>query len=274
MKPIKIIEFKSLDDIKNNVEEYANALISNSVICFRNANLSTEEQSLVREILGDYFSWYPNSNSKEISQSDISEKYEENHERLKTIEDKLENDKVVLGWHIEHVDHNNPIIASFWNMYKFSANPESGKTLFVNTMDIYNELPEISKEFLLKSEYTSNKYDKPFTKPAIAKHWWTSDPVIRIDITHFGSEKDFLSKFDNRIPTEDEIDTFTEIRNYFINRIIQNNEDLVYAHKWQEGDLVVSDLFVLAHSVTGGFKSEDRAFTGLWARQFPIKEEL
>jgi hypothetical protein len=38
-------------------------------------------------------------------------------------------------------------------------------------------------------------------------------------------------------------------------------------HRWQQGDLIIPDMFKLAHAVTGGFKSEDREFRGIWAYQ-------
>jgi alpha-ketoglutarate-dependent taurine dioxygenase len=269
MRIINPTPFISIDDIRNNVEHYANMVINNKIVCFRDANLSIEDQDLVRKIFGDYFNWYP----KTKDSNEIQEKYQENHSRLNFSQENSDKDQIILPWHLEHTEYNIPIVASFWNMIKFSADPETGKTLFVDTSEIYEMLSEEWKDFLNKSKYCSSKENYPnFVKPAISKHWWIEKKVVRIDITHNNNDVDYLYEFDGRKPTDSEKEKFLEIRRYILDTITMNNKDIIYVHKWKEGDLLVSDLFVLAHSITGGFNSEDREFVGLWARDYNDKD--
>jgi alpha-ketoglutarate-dependent taurine dioxygenase len=272
MRIIDPTPFISIEDIKNNVEHYSNMIIDNKIVCFRDANLSVEDQSLVREIFGDYFNWYPQTSDRHRKTSDtnkIKEMYQENHSRLTSNKSNSDKDEIILPWHVEHTEYNIPIVASFWNMIKFSADPETGKTLFVDTSEIYDNLSDDWKNFLNKSKYCSSKTNYPnFVKPAVSKHWWIDKKVIRLDLTHYNGDIDYLYEFDGREPTDSEKEKFTKIREHILNLITINNEDFLYVHKWKEGDLLVSDLFVLAHSITGGFNSEDREFVGLWARDY------
>ena len=73
-----------------------------------------------------------------------------------------------------------------------------------------------------------------------------------------------MYKFDGETPEEWQKEKFIEIRNFFINQI-DKNEEIRIVHKWKENDLVFSDLFRLAHAVTGGFHSSERKFLGTWA---------
>jgi alpha-ketoglutarate-dependent taurine dioxygenase len=272
MRIINPTPFISIEDIKNNVEHYSNMIIDNKIVCFRDANLSVEDQSLVREIFGDYFNWYPQTSDrhrKTLDNNKIKEMYQENHSRLNLNKDNSNKDEVILQWHLEHTEYNIPIVASFWNMIKFSADTETGKTLFVDTSEIYDILSDEWKDFLDKSKYCSSKTNyHNFVKPAVSNHWWIDKKVVRLDLTHMQNDVDYLYEFDGREPTNSEKEKFLEIRQYVLDRITNNNKDLLYVHKWKQGDLLVSDLFVLAHSITGGFNSEDREFVGLWARDY------
>lgn len=271
MRIVEPIAFTSIADITNNIEYYSNMIIDNKIVCFRDAYLSVEDQDLVRKTFGDYFNWYP----KTSDSGDIQEKYLENHSRLNLNKDNSDKDQVIIGWHIEHTDYNIPIVASFWNMIKFSADPETGKTLFVDTSEVYDNLSDEWKDFLNKSKYCSSRFNytteanyTSFIKPAVSNHWWIDKKVVRLDLTHIdnANNDDYLYEFDGREPTDSEKAKFLKIREHIIDTIIFNNKDIVYVHKWKEGDLLVSDLFVLAHTITGGFNPEDREFVGMWAR--------
>ena len=52
--------------------------------------------------------------------------------------------------------------------------------------------------------------------------------------------------------------------------VIEKDESIRIVHDWKQGDLVLMDAFKLAHAVTGGFKPEDREFTGIWGYRDPI----
>ena len=44
-----------------------------------------------------------------------------------------------------------------------------------------------------------------------------------------------------------------------------NNLNIRIVHKWKQGDLVIPDMFVMYHALTGGFSSDEREFVGIWS---------
>ena len=182
----------------------------------------------------------------------------------------------MLFWHIEHVYLVNPIVAATWNMYRFTADENSGKTYFIDTSKIYEELSDDWKDFLQKCIANSgDKIMADSNDPAIKQyqeysvvknHWITGKKVIRIHLNRSESELNKLSKYDNRIPSKEEQEKFFEISKYINNRIIVDMAGLMF-HKWQQGDLLIPDMFKLAHAVTGGFDPADREFCGKWGMQ-------
>jgi len=260
------IEFPGIDRVLNDIDYYKDRFVSDSVLCFRNANLTKEEQFDFGAKIGKLMGWnYLNDTSE----------YLENHIRKADIVSGP--DDIIVEWHVEHTYYVNPIVASTWNMYNFKTNPENGKTYFVDTGVVFEMLSDDEKQFLLdsvvtepdfikesqlKSGFLSGETNLSEQHPIIAKHWLTEKPIIRFMIL----PEPFmviLVRYKNQIPSEDDLQYFkTLIRK--IEKIITENEDIRIVHKWQQGDLVIPDLFKLAHAVTGGFKSEDREFRGIW----------
>lgn len=242
-----------------------------SIVVLRDLNLTTEEQAEYVKSMGDFTGWFPNHSS------DFNQRYRENHER--TYNKELAGpDAVVVPWHLEHVDFDThtPIIAGVWNMLKFDADPDSGKTYFVDTAKMYKNLTDEEQDFLSKSlvEWYETDGSGPFYTPAVQPHWVTGEPVIRIDIRTVVSSPEMLYEYDGRKPTEEEKQEFVRLRNFYMDEI-RLNEDIRLVHKWKKGDLVIVDLFKNAHAVTGGFSSEDREFTGEWVYpKFPETREF
>lgn len=271
MKQIEVIDFPGQESVLENYQYYKDKFIDESVIAFRNANLTYEEQKIFHKELGLCFGW-------NLDKGDDSLHYIENHSH-NTLVNSAQQDDIMLNWHIEHVHHQNPICAATWNMYKFNANENSGKTYFIDTSIIYKNLPEEWKNFLKLCKATSENImmsnsDDPQNQisvdyDVIKKHWITGDEIIRIvfpkDIENDKLNK--LSKYNNEDPTEEQKELYLKICKY-INNEIWNNQSLVIFHKWKQGDLLVPDMFKLAHAVTGGFKPEDREFRGMWGVQY------
>jgi alpha-ketoglutarate-dependent taurine dioxygenase len=72
-----------------------------------------------------------------------------------------------------------------------------------------------------------------------------------------------LVSYKGETPTAEQRQKFSEIFNW-IDDYVKNNDDNRIVHKWQQGDLLFSDIFKLMHAVTGGFNPEDREFIGIW----------
>jgi alpha-ketoglutarate-dependent taurine dioxygenase len=260
------VEFPGIENVLKNSDYYKDKLISDSVICFRNANLTQEEQFDFAKKLGNLIGW--------SLLNDTSE-YIENHVRKSDF--KHGPDDIIVEWHVEHTYYTNPIVASTWNMYNFKTNPENGKTYFVDTNVVFNMLSKEEQEFLtsciivepdsvrnsqLKTGFVSGQTHLADNYPIIVKHWLTSKPIIRFTILPEPMIMKLVS-YKNQDPNKDTLKYFKSLIRK-IEDIIWNNEDIRIVHRWQQGDLVIPDLFKLAHAVTGGFRPEDREFRGIW----------
>jgi len=175
---------------------------------------------------------------------------------------KVGPDEIMLRWHMEHIYSDNPIIAATWNMINFNTDNNNGKTYFVDSEQVYKMMPNEWKNFLEKC--TLNWNEAGINNFQIVKnHWITKNKVFRIRIN---SDKELIKEsflVDNNIPSHEEIKLFEEIVVWFANQVM-NNEDIRIVHKWKQGDIVIPDMFKLAHAVTGGFDSIDRKFIGIW----------
>jgi alpha-ketoglutarate-dependent taurine dioxygenase len=163
-------------------------------------------------------------------------------------------------WHIEHPYYISPIVFSTWNMYKFNTDPENGKTYFVDTEKIFNTLSDDDKNFLSSCVIEANISEGQNISKicnVVSNHWFTNNKVIRF------IQPENLLKVNGQTPTKNEITRYENIMQYVKNEIY-NNTDIRIVHRWNQGDLVILDIYKMCHAVTGGFSSADREFTGLW----------
>jgi alpha-ketoglutarate-dependent taurine dioxygenase len=260
MIPVNCRHYSSYSEILGDLDAILEVFFRESVVVLRGANLTTDEQLELTRALGDISGWTPNSSS------DFEQAYQESHSRLPNKE-TVSSDEVALGWHLEHIeyDDHSPIIAGVWNMLKFKVEPDVGKTWFVDMSKIYNLLPSNDQEFLENSVQTwVEPHDgKEFTTDVVKAHWYTGERAIRMHMTRFNSDSHWLSTFDGRLPTPAEAFRYEELKNV-IHNYVWDDISVRAEHRWNQGDLILADLFKNAHAVTGGFSSEDREFVGLW----------
>jgi alpha-ketoglutarate-dependent taurine dioxygenase len=262
MKIVDPLVFNSKSELYENLDEVVDRFRSDAIVGIRGLRLSEEEQlQLVRD-LGDVVGWFPKNSEN------FNHKYIENHSSNRWVEGST-GDQVILDWHLEHVDYDDyiPIVAGVWNMQNFKGSSDNGKTYFIDARKVYElATSEEDKEFLKKSratwpeEYEKDVYTKCYVD-AIQSHWLSEEPQIRLELTHIDEAE--LHEFNGDTPTEEEKARFKEVALRFSDQI-WNNEELRIVHRWEEGDILIPDLFALAHAVTGGFKSEEREFTGFW----------
>ena len=256
----------------NNVSFYKTIFIENGVIAFKNANLSHEDHLKIHDILGKELNSY---------RENSPEGYTENHSRLYNDDiNRPSGDEIMLDWHIEHPHYSNPIVLGTWNMHKFVTNSENGKTYFVDNKLLYEQMPTSFKEFSKKCKIINpvgKNQGVSGEHELIQKHWITKEPVIRI--SHMSKKinteiqtiqlNNFqkLYKFEDRDPNKDEYESYFEIMQWIQDQLY-NNLNIRIVHKWDQGDLVIPDMYRMCHAVTGGFKPQDREFTGIWGRQY------
>jgi alpha-ketoglutarate-dependent taurine dioxygenase len=261
------IEFIGVDDFEKNIKAYADIFLKDAILIFRNANLTESDQRRVQEIFGDYFGIYPNSENK------LEQRYIEDHSAIK--EFNTSKDELMLGWHMEHLYFSNPILAGFWNMHTFKTDPENGKTYFYDARKLYNKIPVDWKEFLHKcvidTSFHINTLDTTNHTPAIRSHWLTNEPTLRIPINRIDPDFHPLITFDGEPATADQKDEYERI-SLEIRHLLVGDTSTMIEHKWQQGDLVIPDIYCMLHAVAGGFNSEDRIFTGMWSYLKPIDQ--
>lgn len=249
------IEFTSIEDIDYNFEFYKKLFLKHKVIAFSNANLSHSDHIRMHGIL-----------KKNFGCIDIDTEYVENHAASVT-RDSCGPDDIMLDWHVEHPYYEVPIVFSTWNMHKFKTDQENGKTYFVDMELLFKSFSEEDQEFLKKCveknslETTNNIKNEHST---IGYHWITSNPVIRTAWLIDTKANVQLHTFDGNNPTQSEIDRYTKLIQ-LIRHKVSNDLDIRIVHKWQQGDLLLVDIYKMCHAVTGGFDPEDREFTGMWA---------
>ena len=282
MYTIKTIEFPGYEELKNNFNQYKDMFLSDSIIAFRNANINFEMQTKIMHLFGDNLSWYPNSSNKNPSD------YIETHHKHMDEKNVFDKNSIMLQWHQEHVaQEHNPYVSGLWNMILFKCEPNTGKTFFVDMSKLFNMFNDEDKDFLSKCQIliknyrwhgkkdyyyylnekdSKNNNDELVTYSLVSEHWITKEKTIRTYLSE--SEVTSLYKFNNETPTIENINKYKEISKK-INNEINNNEDIRMQHIWEQGDLLVPDLFKLAHAVSGGFNKDQRQLDGMFGTLSP-----
>ncbi len=269
---IEPIEFPGIDSIKNNIEFYKNKFLSDNIVVFKNANCDELMQNKIAKILGDELNCYP------ITRENSVDFYIEDHHKHIDSNPYAGKDDILLHWHIEHVVRDRSHTLGIWNMELFKCDPDSGKTYFVDMVSLYSILSKEEQDFLDKATVTAfykkrNQdlldeekkgmdfyQEKNFTYGMSKKHWITNEKGIRFQ---FG-DRSTLTLFDGRVPTKEEVYEYNSICEKIENNVLLN-EDIRMVLRWEQGYLAIPDLFKLAHSVTGGFKKEERRLKGVFA---------
>lgn len=250
------MEFPGMEKLINNLDFYKDKLLKESVIVFRNANLSYEDQSYLHKEMGKYFGWYTYVRDEKV------DRYVENHEKRELVNISKADD-VMVAWHMEFPEYETSILVGTWNMIKFTTDYENGKTYFLDAALLYTLLPKDWQEFLSDSvvEVTYRPELKPYCP--IRPHWITEQPVVRLMLPHQDERFYNLVSYKGDPATDEHKTKFDEIY-MWIDNYVKNNDENRIIHKWQQGDLLFSDIFKLMHAVTGGFNPEDREFIGIW----------
>ena len=282
MYTIKTIEYPGYEELKNNFNKYKDILLNDAIIAFRNANLDFDMQTKIIHLFGDNLGWYPNS-----SNSNPSDYIEDHHKHMNSLNTK-EKKELMLQWHQEHIaQEHNPYVSGVWNMTLFKCDPETGKTYFVDMSKVFNMFNEEDKEFMLNCKVSIVNYrwfkdkayyyyvplenqkenkDEHVIYNLIAEHWLTKEKTIRTYLSV--DESTILYKFKDMDPSENEIKKYKEIAKKIYD-IVNNNEDIRMQHIWQQGDLLIPDLFKLAHAVSGGFDKDQRKLEGMFGTLSP-----
>lgn len=189
-------------------------------------------------------------------------KYREDHSTIEHLS-VTGMETPLVPWHVSGIHGEKHHAGVFWEMEKFSAPKGSGKTGFFDCEYLCKIISPKWKELLRSAKVVH--LDGYHTKPrsAIEINPLTGNEAIRIRTDSDQCEEKLFS-VDEREPTESEQLIFRQISIWaFFNA--RSNTQHQYFWEWQEGDVVIVDLFRMAHSVFGGFLPGQRVLVGNWA---------
>lgn len=264
---IPIVEISSPEGALNSLDTIAELFKSKGVLVIRGARLSVDEQISLTKSLGSIFSW---SVYEGMHESGLTSAVHQGGHSDQENRDYIEGpNDYVLDWHIEQVYYIEPILAGVWNMELFTAPYGSGDTRFVDSIELFSLYDDEDKDFLFKSIVTWDKQTPhgpgPFFTKVVDKHPITGLPVLRVETDRGCSIMPKLALWDGKVPTYDQIARLEFLLSKLKDNL-NNNLNIRYSQHWQEGDLLIVDLFRMYHAVMGGFKYGERKFTGIGIR--------
>tara|TARA_B110000503_G_scaffold131362_2_gene205858 strand:+ start:9021 stop:9890 length:870 start_codon:yes stop_codon:yes gene_type:complete len=274
MKNIPVVSISSLEDALAKTEEISEIFRSTGVLKLQGYSLNRLEQLMLVSKLGDIFSW--NISTETVTNTPSPELVDlyvfmGGHSDDPHRGESIASDYVV-DWHIEQVFYVDTFLAGFWNMYHIGYDdPKAGNTHFVDSSEIYDLLPAETKDFLEKAVVI---WDKPigprqgfgpyYTK-ALDTNRVNGKITIRLEADGGCILPVSLHKFDGEDPTSEQSAYFDATLNN-LKQELSTNKQIRYVQQWQEGDLIIVDLFRMYHAVTGGFKYGERQFHGTFTR--------
>jgi len=266
-KVIPVIEALSLKDVLARVDDISTEFRSAGVVVLRGTKFSVEEQIEISTALGDLFSWNVNSTAdREVINTSIYHGGHSDRDDREYIEGP---EDYVLDWHIEQVYYTHPILAGIWNMDTFTALEGSGNTRFVDSAELYKLYTDEERDFLSKSIVTWDKPTPsgtgPFYTKVVDSHPITGESVLRVETDRGCYSMPKLALIDGKEQTPEDVSKLDALLEALKNNL-NNNLEIRYSQKWQEGDILIVDLFKMYHAVMGGFKLGQRKFTGIGIR--------
>ena len=265
---INYFENVSLDEITLNIDSYVDIFLKQGIVAFKKINLSKEGQFQLISAFGDKLNWVPNSSSKD------EEMYIENHTyTLSKPESSFMEKNLMLPWHLEGVENSNPPIASAWNMKKFTCDSSFGKTGFVDASKLFDDMSSEWKNFLVSAkiqEKYPGDWNERHIRNGAEKHHITKQYVVRITATKQSDGWDTMQQIvsvNDLSPSAMDKKLFLKIKEWIYEQVFFNEQRQMW-WSWNQGDLLIPDLFKMHHAVTGGFTSEQREFIGFWCRKF------
>lgn len=189
-------------------------------------------------------------------------RYEEDHSTIKDLA-ICGSETPVVPWHISGIHEEFPHAGVFWKMQSFSASNGCGRTGFFDCEYLAEIISPKWKELLKASKIVHNNQDEQQPRNPIDINPVTGKETIRIR-TDSDQCEEHLFSVEDREPTESEQSIFRQISIWtFFNA--RSNTQHQHFWEWEEGDIVIVDLFRMAYSVFGGFKPEERKIVGHWA---------
>jgi len=260
---IKKIYDQTFESIIKNISSYVDLFLLDGIICFNQLNLSTEEQLKLMDLLSKFINF-------QISGTPHTEDHRHTFNRHK---EPISPQDLFIEWHIENIHKETPETIACWNMTTCLTKSGAGDTVFVNMENFYAKIPEQWRIFLkdikIKSTVKTDNngkflFDNDLSKTAeqsvVIVHPVTNQLVLRIPIY---DDEYIVSSYQNKNLNKNDLTMMEDIKKY-IKTNIADNKNIKERIIWKQGDLVVVDLFKMAHAVYGGFSAGDRILHRIW----------
>jgi len=261
---IKKIYNQNYNSILKNINFYIEKFLLDGILFFDNLNIDKQSEWDIFCRIGDKLGFFPNSSSGPLPMLPFSGLNEDHKGTFYRHKEKISKDSIFIEWHLENLHKSSPQVAALWNMTKFECQPDCGTTGFANMANIYNMFPKNIKEYLdnleiiltfdtdINGQLIINS-SKKITK-AVVNHYYTNEKILRIPL--------YLDEYN--VPSEFLGKELIYVQN-FINDNIVNGNSYVDWINWSQNDVVIVDLFLMAHAVKGGFNIGERIFSRIWA---------
>lgn len=282
-------------------DEISNALNSTGYVIFRNADWSTDQADDFMVRFSKHHGWRVTHGTRNKPHW----VYLEDHKyTLALMDEQPGTEEMFIHWHAEHPNLEFPQHGALWHMVSKSGHPDSGQTGFLDNANLYKGLSSDDQKFLERCEAVMtpiiSKFDPielaskiivntrgeklivfksygdisvNFIRPIVQVHARTGKKCIRFN-SHYNRQETgdvidegVMSKMifvDGRLPTIEEEKRAERLMIELARRIYGDTSIHTWV-KWQEGDLILADLFRMTHAVRGGFKQGERLFRGIWA---------
>ena len=206
------------------IKEIKDAFIQYQLLIFRDKILPPKDQIRFSQIFGSLEVFPPHPTQLQ----DYPEIF-----RLSTHQDEGYQN-VGFYWHQDGSFRPKPTAVSIFHLIKIPG--KGGETLFADAYEAYKRIPI---EFKPLAEKIKTIHDGGIVHDLVIKHPVTGKKALYLNLGLVRS----ISGFD-----ADEKERALELMDMF--QPILDAPDVMYTHKWKEGDLIVADNYSVFHQAT------------------------
>ncbi|XP_060562968.1 alpha-ketoglutarate-dependent taurine dioxygenase-like [Ruditapes philippinarum] len=147
------------------------------------------------------------------------------------------------GWHIDGSFMKKPFAYSIYHMVSI---PKVGNTDFVPLKELIEGLSEETRARWERLWMLPDRRDK-ILHPLIYSHPVTKQPTLCF---HLGMTEAFIWDYGTDQQRITEHKETMKLLQEIHDEIVKDNRRLIYSHKWEEGDFIISDNLAVGHEAT------------------------
>ncbi|KAK3091777.1 hypothetical protein FSP39_022561 [Pinctada imbricata] len=147
------------------------------------------------------------------------------------------------GWHIDGSFMKEPFKFS---LYYMASVPKQGDTAFVALTELIESLSEAVRARWERLWMVSDRRMQ-IVHPLIYRHPVTKYPTLCF---HLGMTDAFLWDANTEQERLTDWPETTQILKEIHKEIVKDNRSLIYSHKWEDGDFIISDNLAVGHEAT------------------------